>query len=92
MRSHPSPPCVRLPGAAWPAAVVLVLVLVFTSALLAGCGGEFDPASAPKTEAQREYETKVQSLVKQGKSFTEIRAIMRGETPKKPKKARGKRP
>jgi hypothetical protein len=73
--------------ASWTARLVphAAALVLLGCAALAGCGA-LDPSAAPKTEKQREYEAKVQELVKQGKNFAEIRAIMRGEEP--PKKAK----
>lgn len=43
-----------------------------------GCGG-LTGGPPPKTEAQLGDETKIQALMKEGKSFAEVRRIMRGE-------------
>jgi hypothetical protein len=74
----------RLFAPAGPAAILLACACV------AGCG-DSDP-SAYQTETQKEYAAKVQSLMKEGKTLAEIRAIMRGEQlpKKKPAKARAK--
>jgi hypothetical protein len=56
----------------------------------AGCGGD-----APKTEAQIEQNSKVDSMLKEGKSLSQIRAAVKGEPDPKAqagkKKAPGKR-
>ncbi len=46
--------------------------------IVVGCGGMTGSEPA-KTEVAREKEQKIESLVKQGKSLSEIRAIMKGE-------------
>jgi hypothetical protein len=57
--------------------------MLVACASLTGCGW-FDSGSTPKTEAQRDFESKVQKLKDEGKSFAEIRATLKGEPlPKK---------
>ena len=73
-------------------AAVGLAAMVFT---VAGCGGL--TGGGASTDAHAEQEAKVQALLKQGKSLSEIRAIMKGEpepkkqTKGKQTKARGKR-
>lgn len=55
-----------------------------------GCGRE---AAAPvQTEKQNEAANKIAELRKQGKSFDEIRSIMRGEAPAKKGKRSAHKP
>jgi len=53
---------------------------IFLASILStvGCGG-LTGGPPPKTEAQQGDETKIQALMKEGKSFAEVRRIMRGE-------------
>jgi hypothetical protein len=53
-------------------------ILLASTLSAVGCGG-LSGGPPPKTEAQLGNETKVQALLKEGKSLAEVRAIMRGE-------------
>jgi len=52
-----------------------------------GCDG-LSGGQPPQTEARKEHDSKVQTLLKEGKSLSEIRSIMKGEPVDKPKEGR----
>jgi hypothetical protein len=69
-----------------PAASATVLVMLLS---VVGCDG-LSGGQPPQTEERKAHDSKVQALFKQGKSLSEIRAIMRGEPEPKSKKGRKK--
>jgi hypothetical protein len=72
---------------AWFSTRVATAPLAVLILSVAGCGDGLSGGPPPKTEAELARETKVQALLKEGKSLSDGRAIMRGDPlPSKGKK------
>lgn len=81
---RPSSPCAER---SFHAARAILLASILSAV---GCGGLVG-GPPPKTETQIANESKVQALLKEGKTLAEVRAIMKGEPlPKHGKKSHRK--